>query len=161
MVIVLMGVAGVGKTTVGELLAAELGWTFIDGDRLHPPSNVARMAAGSPLTDEDRAPWLAELHGRIRRLTEARQSAIVACSALKESYRGVLREGLEGVRFVYLHGEPRLIRERLQRRRAHFMTSDLLASQFDILEVPPEAPAFDVDQPPPRIVRAIRQALAI
>ena len=130
--IVVMGVSGSGKTTVGELLARRLSARFIEGDELHPQSNVEKMAAGIPLDDADRKPWL-EMIGRT--LAEAKNEAVViACSALKKSYRDVIRSHDPTAQFVLLDGPEKLIRERLQGRRGHFMPPSLLQSQFDTLE---------------------------
>lgn len=159
---VVMGVAGVGKTTVGERLAKRLGWEFIEGDRLHPPENVAKMQSGHPLTDADRAPWLASIAREIDNRLAAGVSAVVACSALKRAYRRVVVGERPGVRLVYLEGTQDLIAERLAGRRGHFMPSGLLASQFAALEPPgpDEKPIIAaIDRPLDRIVADIAAAL--
>lgn len=159
---VVMGVAGAGKTTVGERLAKRLRWEFIEGDRLHPPENVAKMQSGHPLTDADRAPWLAAIAREIDHRRAAGNSAVVACSALKRAYRRLVVGDRPGVRLVYLAGTPELIAGRLARRRGHFMPPELLASQFAALEPPgpDEHPiTAAIDQPLDRIVAAIAAAL--
>lgn len=133
-VLVVMGVSGSGKSTVARLVAGRLGWGFAEGDDLHPASNVAKMQAGQPLTDEDRWPWLGSIAAWIRERTEAGIPGVVTCSALKKSYRDVLRG--EGVVFVHLSGSQERISERLAVRRGHFMPAALLSSQFEALEVP-------------------------
>lgn len=135
MIIVIFGVSGAGKTTVGKLLADELHWHFIEADDFHPAVNIEKMRSGRPLTDEDRWPWLDCLRAQIEQLVSARESAVLACSALKRAYRDRLRVSDE-VRFVFLSGDYALVEERLRSRRRHFMNPDLLQSQFDDLEKP-------------------------
>ena len=161
MIVILMGVAGSGKTTVGQALATEMGWPFYDGDDFHPPANIDKMTQGVPLTDADREPWLRALHAHMAGLVQRGQSAVVACSALKRAYRALLMGGLEPVRWVYLQGSPALIGERLQARQAHFMPPGLLASQFVALEEPEGALTVDVTPPPSEMVKTIRDALAL
>lgn len=134
--IVVMGVAGSGKTAVGERLAARFGLAFIEGDRLHPPANIARMAAGTPLTDADRAPWLAAIAALLARAHADGVSTIVTCSALRRTYRDTLRGALpeQCVCFLHLHADFAVLHERMQRRTGHFMPATLLRSQFDTLE---------------------------
>lgn len=132
--LVLMGVAGSGKTTVAALLAERLGWPTAEADEFHPAANVAKMAAGTPLTDEDRWPWLRAIAAWIGALDEAGRSSIVTCSALKRSYRDVLAAAPGRVRFVHLTGDPALIAERMGNRTGHFMPTTLLPSQFATLE---------------------------
>jgi len=158
-VIILMGVSGSGKTTVGQRLAAELGWPFYDGDDFHPPANVDKMRQGLPLTDDDRAPWLTALRHLIDGVLEARQSAVIACSALKQAYRNRLAGPHREVQFVYLKGSYALIRQRMLERHGHFMRAGLLASQFDTLEEPEEALTVDIAQEPGAIVDQIRRTL--
>ena len=143
-VLVLMGVSGCGKSTVGAMLAGRLGWDFQEGDDLHPPANVAKMAAGHPLDDEDRWPWLARVAAWVEERTAAGRPGVVTCSALKRSYRDVLRG--DRVRFVYLAGSREQIARRLAARHGHYMPSSLLDSQFAILEPPgPDEQALTVD----------------
>jgi carbohydrate kinase (thermoresistant glucokinase family) len=134
--LIVMGVAGSGKSTVGEALAARLGWRFADGDDFHPPANVAKMSAGTPLTDEDRWPWLNAIAAAIQASIDRGEPMIVACSALKRRYRDVLVGGRADVRVVYLQGSRELIAERMAKRRDHFMPTALLDSQFAALEEP-------------------------
>jgi gluconokinase len=134
--LVVMGVSGSGKSTIADRLAARLGWRYEDGDRFHPPANVAKMSAGHPLTDEDRWPWLQAIADEIDRLSEAGQRAVIACSALKRSYRDILVHGRDDVRIVFLNGTQDLIAKRLAARKGHFMPPGLLASQFKTLEPP-------------------------
>ena len=155
MIVVVMGVSGVGKTTIGSALARELGWRFIDADRYHPSANVAKMAAGIPLADEDRWPWLETLN----RLVKKEKNAVLACSALKEAYRSRITDGLARFEIVYLHGSFELIRARLAQRPHHYMPASLLASQFATLEPPVRAISVDVAHPAQDCVRSIMQAL--
>lgn len=134
--LIVMGVSGSGKTTIGETLARRLGWTFEDGDRFHPASNVARMSAGHPLTDEDRRPWLQAIANEIDRVGSAGERVVIACSALKRVYRDILVHGRDDVRIVFLDGSQDLIAARLAARKGHFMPPGLLASQFQTLEPP-------------------------
>ena len=134
--LVVMGVSGSGKSTIADRLATRLGWRYEDGDRFHPPANVAKMSAGQPLTDEDRWPWLQAIADEIDRLAAAGQKAVVACSALKRSYRDILVHGRDDVRIVFLNGTQDLIADRLAARKGHFMPPGLLVSQFKTLEPP-------------------------
>jgi gluconokinase len=134
--LIVMGVAGSGKSTIAENLAKRLGWTYEDGDRFHPASNVAKMSAGHPLTDEDRWPWLQAIADEIDRVCKAGEHVVMACSALKRSYRDVLVHGRRDVRIVYLNGTQELIAGRLAQRKGHFMPPGLLVSQFKTLEPP-------------------------
>lgn len=159
---VVMGVAGAGKTTVGERLAERLGWEFIEGDRLHPPQNVAKMQSGHPLTDADRMPWLAAIAQAIDVWRAAGSRGVITCSALKRDYRRRIIGGQADVRLVYLDGSRELIGERLAARRGHFMPAALLDSQFAALEPPgpDENPiTVSVDQPLDGIVAQIAAAL--
>lgn len=161
MIVVLMGVAGSGKTTIGRLLAGELGWKFYDADDFHPAHNVEKMERGVPLDDADRGPWLEAL-GRLVRESLARgESAVLACSALKEEYRRHLHADDPRVRVVYLKGDYDLIKERLGERRGHFMKPELLDSQFAALEEPRRALHVDISRPPQEIVGEIRSRLGV
>jgi gluconokinase len=151
--LIIMGVVGVGKTTVGRLLAENLGWQFADGDDFHPAANIEKISRGIPLSDEDRAPWLARLQKAIVEWSAQNQNAVLACSALKRKYRD--RLSADGVRFVYLEGAPQLIRQRLEARHGHFATGSILASQFRDLEVPEDAIAVPVDKAPEAIAEEI------
>lgn len=156
-----MGVSGAGKTTVGRRLAADLGWSFYEGDDFHPDANVRKMTAGIPLTDEDRLPWLRSLRALAESCLAAGEDAVIACSALKESYRRLLAGGLDGVRFVHLTGDPRLIAERLEQRAGHFMKPGMLASQLAALEPPEGATVIDVTGTPEEIAGEIRDHLGL
>ena len=134
--LIVMGVSGSGKSTIGETLAERLGWPFEDGDRFHPASNVAKMSAGHPLTDEDRWPWLQAIADEIDRACQAGERAVIACSALKRAYRDILVHGRDDVRIVFLDGTQDLIAARLAARKGHFMPPGLLDSQFKTLEPP-------------------------
>ena len=138
MVLVLMGVSGTGKTTLGLMLSATTGWPFLDGDDFHPAANKAKMAAGHPLTDEDRAPWLAILHGKIAEYADAGKSMIMACSALRDTYRKTLRGDLSAsvVQFALLEADPTVIAAHLSARHHQFMNPNLLGSQLATLEDP-------------------------
>ena len=148
MIVVVMGVSDSGKTTIGKQLAAQLGCEFLDGDDFHPPANVRKMAAGSPLTDEDRSPWLKSLNEKLL----GDRNAVLACSALKESYRAILAQGLADYRFVHLRGGIELIRARLAERKHRYMPASLLESQFATLEPPRDAIEVDIGQAPERCV---------
>jgi gluconokinase len=155
MIVVLMGVSGCGKTTIGVPLAERLGYPFLDADEFHSPENVAKMAAGIPLTDADRQPWLELLNAKLR----AQDNAVLACSALKESYRQTLSQGLANWRLVHLRGSLELIRARLQERQHRYMPASLLESQFAALEPPQDAIEIDVGQAPEACLRAIESRL--
>ena len=159
--LVLMGVTGSGKTTIGNLLSAKLGWPFLDGDDFHPDANVQKMARGIPLTDEDREPWLRRLSDEIEALLDAGQSCILGCSALKEEYRSVLGRGRSDVRFAHLRASQQLIAERLTERVHQYMPADLLQSQFDALEEPECALVVDISGTPEDAVRQIRRELGL
>jgi carbohydrate kinase (thermoresistant glucokinase family) len=153
-----MGVSGSGKTTVGEALARKLGWRFIDADDLHPPGNVAKMASGVALDDDDRWPWYDRIVAEMRRVSAGGQSTVVACSALKKAYRDRLAAGGD-VRVVYLKGDAATIEPRLKRRAGHFMPASLLPSQFATLQEPHDAIVVDIRQPVDDQVAAIARAL--
>lgn len=159
-IIIVMGVSGCGKTTVGELLAERLGYTFLDADDLHPQANIDKMSRGLPLDDADRMPWLEALAAALDVAAQSAPGAVLACSALKKSYRDILASGGRAVRFVYLEGSADLVAERLRQRQGHFMSPDLLASQFDTLEVPCGAIKVGIDQPVDAIVEETMQRLA-
>lgn len=143
---VVMGVAGAGKSVVGSALARALGVDFVEGDAYHPPENVARMAAGIPLTDDDRLGWLRALAARLAVAAASNEGLVMACSALKRAYRDLLRAGDPSVRFILLHGSSALIGERLTQRRGHYMPASLLDSQLATLEIPaPDEHAWSCD----------------
>ena len=135
MIIIIFGVSGAGKTTVGKLLAREIGWRFIEADDFHPTANIEKMRSGRPLTDGDRWPWLERLQQQIEQLLSARENAVLACSALKRAYRDRLHVNDE-VKFVFLRGNYALVEKQLRSRHGHFMDANLLQSQFDDLEEP-------------------------
>ena len=157
--VIVMGVAGSGKTTVGEALARHLGWNFYDADAFHPAANIEKMANGTPLTDSDRAPWLAALHSLISTSLKENRPGVLACSALKESYRRKLLEGNDGVQIVYLKGSYDLIWSRLSRRKDHYMKPQMLQSQFETLEEPADALTLDVSLPVAELVAEILKRL--
>ena len=161
MVIVLMGVCGCGKTTVGKALAEKLQWPFFDADQFHSPANVAKMAQRKALTDEDRQPWLDAMAASIRQWTQEQRNAILACSALKSSYRQTLAGGLAAVRFVHLTGSKQLLQQRMTDRKDHFMPEELLESQLKTLQEPADALVMNIDQPVALIAKSIAQALDI
>lgn len=161
MIVILMGVSGVGKSAVGERLAARLGWAFHDGDDFHPQANVRKMAAGQPLTDEDRWPWLAAIREAIEAHERDGTDAIFACSALKEDYRRYLLANAPSARIVYLRGARSLIEERLRSRKGHFFRVDLLASQLASLEEPSAAVVVDVDAELDVVVERVLTALGM
>ena len=161
MVIVIMGVSGAGKTTVGRLLAAELGWAFFDADDFHPPENVSKMGRGIPLTDEDRWPWLDAIRAKIECLYADDKNGVITCSALKEAYRNHLQKGDDFVKFIYLKGDFETIWERMKLRKGHYMKADMLASQFTTLEEPENIFAVDISHSPEEIVAIIRQSFSL
>jgi gluconokinase len=160
-VVIVMGVAGAGKTTIGRALAAATGWRFVEGDELHTPAAVEQMRAGIPLTDADRESWIAALHQIIAAATNRREALILSCSALKERYREALRGDLCGVRFVYLEADPETLARRLASRAGHFAGPSLLPSQLAALEPPIDEITIDATQPTDQIVHAIRLELGI
>jgi gluconokinase len=160
MVILVMGVSGSGKTTIGQMLSAQLNWPFVDGDSLHSAANVAKMAAGIPLTDDDRAPWLQSLHDVMEGWRTQHKNGIIASSALKEKYRQILLTSPE-IKLVYLRGSYDLLYSRMQHRPGHYMKPEMLQSQFAALEEPTDAIVVDIASPAEAIVANIRQKLAI
>ena len=160
MIAIVMGVVGAGKTTVGQLLASQLGWEFADADDFHPQSNVEKIRHGIALTDEDRDPWLDHLREAIIRWIAEGKSVVLACSALKRAYRAKLLPGPH-VRFVYLKGSAALIADRLRSRHGHFAGESILASQLADLEEPEKAITVDISDTPEQIVSEIKKALAM
>lgn len=160
MIVIVMGVSGSGKTTIGKALADRLGYPFYEGDDFHPAANVAKMAAGVPLTDGDRAGWLAALAGVIQDALRRGEGAVIACSALKEKYRAVLRGDARQVKFVYLKGSYHVILERMHRREAHYMKPSLLQSQFEALEEPEDALSADIRLSPEELVQSVLKLLS-
>ena len=160
MTVVLMGAAGAGKTTIGQLLARELRWPFLDADSLHSPENIARMHRGESLTDADREPWLRRVHDAILQLlTNSPHAAVVACSALKQHYRDVLASGVPDVRWIYLQATAALLERRLSARTGHFAGSAILAGQLADLEPPDDAVIVPAALVPPDAVALIRSAI--
>lgn len=159
LILIITGVSGSGKTTVGKLVSQQLSWPFYEGDDFHPAANVKKMQSGQPLNDEDRFPWLESLRQLIEKLVPEKQSAVIACSALKESYRKILSDGLSEVRFVYLKASYEEISPRLMSRKGHFMPPELLKSQFETLQSPKDAIVVDASQTPEVIVAEIRKEL--
>jgi carbohydrate kinase (thermoresistant glucokinase family) len=158
-IVIVMGVSGVGKTTIGQALAERLGWRFMEGDDYHPADNVAKMASGTPLEDADRWPWLDRLNLLLRELQVKNEPAVLTCSALKESYRRRLTKGLAPFQLVHLHGSYELIRARVGQRKHRYMPASLLESQYATLEPPAHAIAVDVAAEAPSSVAAIAAQL--
>ena len=158
-----MGPAGSGKTTVGKLLAAQLSWEFADGDDFHPPANIEKMSRGIPLTDEDRLPWLRSIREAMLQWQAQGKSAVIACSALKRSYRDLLGIGpnANDIRLVYLKGSYDLLLERLHSRKGHYMKEQMLASQLADLEEPEDALTIEVSKSPEEIVSEVRKQLGL
>jgi gluconokinase len=153
--IIVMGVSGSGKTSVGKSLAEQLGWIFYDADDFHPPENIAKMAGGIPLNDSDRAPWLASLHDLISSALKARRRGVLACSALKERYRQQLLDDNPDVQIVYLKGAYDLIWSRMSKRNDHYMKPQMLQSQFETLEEPDNALTVAASKPLTEIVQEL------
>jgi gluconokinase len=153
--LIVMGVSGSGKTTIGQAIAAKLDWDFYDADDFHPQENISKMEKGIPLTDSDRVPWLDSLHDLIESCLRSGRPGVLACSALKERYRQKLLEGNEGVKIIYLRGSYELIWSRMSARKNHYMKPEMLRSQFDALEEPTDALVVDISESVDEIVREI------
>ncbi|MGH9221641.1 MAG: 6-phosphogluconolactonase [Vicinamibacterales bacterium] len=160
MIVVVIGVTGSGKSTIGSMLARAVGCEFLEGDTLHSPGNIEKMSRGIPLNDDDRGPWLSAIHARIADANRRGVNLVVACSALKQKYRDVLERGV-AISWVYLQGSKELLRRRLQKRPAHFMKASMLDSQFEALEEPSNAIVIDVASPPDIIVEGIMWQLSL
>ena len=156
---ILMGVSGSGKTTIGKAIATKIGWDFYDADDFHPQENITKMENGIPLTDSDRAPWLAALHNLIESCLKLNQPGVLACSALKENYRQKLLEGNQEVMIIYLKGSYELIWSRMSARKDHYMKPEMLRSQFDALEEPSDALVVDISLSVDEIKQIILQHL--
>lgn len=159
--ILIMGVAGSGKSTIGRQLADDLGWTYQEADDFHSPANREKMSRGLPLDDTDRAPWLAAIRTAMEACLADGRPAVFTCSALKEKYRRTLSEGLTGIALVHLHGDPALLLARLQGRSGHFMKPAMLESQLAALEPPADALTLDIARPPAALVAEIRSRLQL
>lgn len=160
-VVVLMGISGSGKSTIGRQLASRLLWPFYDGDDFHPAENVAKMSTGDPLDDRDRGPWLRAMRDTLESLLANGGQAVLAASLLKQQYRDAVLSGLSNVRLIYLKADPRLIDERLKKRQGHFFKSALLDSQLQILEEPGDAVVLSVDAPAASVVASILRELRL
>jgi gluconokinase len=161
-ILVLMGVSGSGKSTIGKILARNLGWTFVDADDFHPAANVEKMRQGVPLDDGDREPWLDAVRHRLMQAVEHRENIVLACSALKHAYQHYLAQyAPKSVHYVWLVGSEELIRKRLAERRGHFMNPALLHSQFETLEPPDGALQVEVSPPPEAVAAEIREILGL
>ena len=158
-----MGPAGSGKTTVGKLLADQLSWEFADGDDFHPPANIEKMSQGIPLTDEDRLPWLQSIRDAMRQWQAQGKNAVIACSALKRTYRELLGIGpnAKAIKLVYLKGTYDLLLERLHSRTGHYMKEQMLTSQLADLEEPTDTLTIDISNTPEKIVSEIRKHLGL
>src|SRR3954464_2078347 len=160
-IILIMGVAGSGKTTIGRRLATDLGWPYHEADDFHSAANKDKMARGIPLDDYDRAPWLASIRGAMDDCLAENRSAVFTCSGLKDKYRRVLMEGAPGVALVYLSCDFETSLARVGRRQGHYMKAEMVQSQFEALEVPADALTIDTKLPPDRIIGEIRRILSI
>jgi gluconokinase len=161
MIVVLMGVSGSGKSAIGELLAQRLGWAYLDADDYHPASNVEKMRTGTPLTDEDRWPWLDRMNGMLRERSGRGEKLILGCSALRQVYRERLEAGVPDLCWVHLEGSFELIQSRLLARKHRYMPPSLLQSQFATLEAPQAALAVKIDATPDQVVDAVIAGLAL
>ncbi len=161
MILILMGVAGSGKTTIGTLLSEAMGWKFFDGDDFHPKDNIERMRRGTALTDTDREVWLDRLHELVRGVNERDESAILAFSALRKIYRERVTDGVDGVQFVFLNGDAALLERRIKDRKGHYFGADLLESQFETLEEPEGIPTVEVAGTPEEVVSRVRKVLGV
>ena len=155
MVVVIMGVSGSGKTTMGKRFAKRMGWSFLDADDFHPSENVKKMRVGIPLTDEDRMPWLRKLAEIIQSHNDQKSNLVLACSAFKKPYRRILRVDQKTVRTVFLKGTPTVLKERLRTRRHRYMTPALLDSQLEALEEPEDGLILNIERSPRELVREI------
>ena len=160
MIVLVMGTTGAGKTTVGQLLAQGLGWTFLDADDFHPPANIEKMKKGIPLTDADRVPWLAAIHAELVRQSKAGKNCVLACSALKKAYRETLGAGLQ-IKVVYLKGSYEEMKKHILARHGHFAGEGILAGQFADLEEPEDAIVVSVNHTPEEIVAEVRRKLKL
>ncbi|UKO98577.1 gluconokinase [Nostoc sp. UHCC 0870] len=156
MIVLIMGVAGSGKTTIGKLLAESLGWEFLDADDFHSPANIEKMRLGIPLDDADRIPWLQDIRNAIAQWLQENRNVVLACSALKASYRQFLVGDSSDIKVVYLKGADKIIQKRLQERQNHFMGEKLLNSQLRTIEEPDNAIHIDISQPPEEIVNFLK-----
>jgi len=159
MIVVIMGVSGCGKTTVGRLLAKRLDWAYYEGDAFHPPENIEKMSQGVSLDDVDRGPWLASIKEVIDRCADGASDAVFACSALRRTYRRTLSADVADIRFVYLKGDSQTIRGRMKSRDGHYMKANMLESQFSSLEEPDDAIEVDIKNFPQDIVERIESQL--
>jgi len=156
-----MGVSGSGKTTIGKRLADQLGWPYFEADDFHSEANKEKMGRGTPLTDEDRVPWLGAIRAKIDECIAQRRSAVFTCSGLKEEYRRILMDGAPAVTLVYLAGDYETILKRVSQRKDHYMKADMVKSQFEALEPPTDAITVDITRPAEESVAKIRQACGI
>ncbi len=157
MIIIIMGVSGSGKTTVGQQLADDLGWKYFDGDDFHSLKNIAKMSAGIPLNDDDRLLWLSQISQHLKKLIKNHENAVFSCSALKKQHRRQLQDDSDAIKFVFLKGPKALIKKRLESRTGHFMSVDLLISQFETLEEPENVLIVDIKQSPKKISTVIQK----
>jgi carbohydrate kinase (thermoresistant glucokinase family) len=161
MIVLVMGVSGVGKTTIGCLLASAIGGRYLEGDDFHTPGSLAKMRAGIPLGDEDRLPWLHALGASLQTVNQKDESVILGCSALRESYRRLLLTYCPSCKIVWLYGQPELVAARIEGRTGHFMPAHLLSSQFAILEPPADAIAVSISHTPEEMLRQILKKLSL